>query len=189
MNEQWSKLVYNGDDLLDRFEISSFGRLRNPKTGRIYKLFVSSEGYVRVCVSVGSRQNKKVIRIHRAVAETFLENKRKYPVVNHKDGNKSNNRVDNLEWCTFSENAIHAIETGLIDTHKRSGGENNGKSKLLKTQIEAIMVAYKPRDPVLGTRGLARLLGVDHMTVSRIVRGKTWAVESEAVKHNVNLKL
>lgn len=58
--------------------------------------------------------------VHRIVAETFLPNPNNLPTVNHKDGNKLNNRLDNLEWMTRSDNQQHAIKTGLLDKNKQS---------------------------------------------------------------------
>lgn len=112
---QWKTLVYNGE-AFDKFEISTHGEIRNSITGKIYKTWVNHKGYEQVCVSLGSISKKKVFRIHKAVAETFIPNLDKKPQVNHKDGNKLNNNVTNLEWATNSENMKHAYETGLVDT-------------------------------------------------------------------------
>ena len=60
------------------------------------------------------KQKLKTYRIHRLVAENFIENPNNYKVINHKDGNKTNNNVENLEWCTISHNTQHAINTGLL---------------------------------------------------------------------------
>ena len=73
------------------------GRLRNSKTNNILKANIIGHGYLGVCVSLGSKNNYKMIRIHRAVAETFIPNPNNLPQVNHKDGNKLNNMVSNLE--------------------------------------------------------------------------------------------
>lgn len=63
----------------------------------------------------GEKIHKKA---HRLVAELFIENKESLPVINHKDGNKLNNHVSNLEWCTYEHNNHHAIQTGLRDVVK-----------------------------------------------------------------------
>ncbi len=91
-------------------------------------------GYKRVCLC--RNNNEKRVGIHRLVAEVFIPNPENKPCVNHKDGNKLNNRVDNLEWCTAKENNQHAIKTGLVDIEKRKNimreigkrnYKNNGK--------------------------------------------------------------
>lgn len=69
---------------------------------------------------MGSQDKKKVFKIHRAVAGTFIPNPESLPEVNHKDGNKLNNHVTNLEWVTGLANIQHALENGLIDP-KRNG--------------------------------------------------------------------
>lgn len=70
-------------------------------------------GYVYV--QLWNNAKYKNIRLHRLVAETFIVNVNNYPIINHKDGNKQNNRVDNLEWCTYSENEKHAYMLGLAN--------------------------------------------------------------------------
>lgn len=69
---------------------------------------------------------KKRFQAHRLVALVFLPNPKNKPCINHIDGNKSNNCVDNLEWCTHSENTTHAIKTGLLDVSKHH--PSNAKS-------------------------------------------------------------
>ena len=114
MKEEWRGLCYNGEDYSDLYEVSNLGNLRNAKTRKLIKTNLVGCGYLSYCASLGHRGKRKQIRIHRAVAENFIENPNQYPVINHIDGNKTNNRVDNLEWCTQEQNMEHAKRTGLF---------------------------------------------------------------------------
>jgi len=82
--------------------------------GTILKPYDNGNGYKQV--SLLKNQKRKVYYIHRLVAEYFLSNPNNLPEINHIDGNKQNNCVDNLEWCTRVENLNHAIKTGLKKT-------------------------------------------------------------------------
>lgn len=76
------------------------------------KLSINNSGYVQI--SLFQNGKRKPVLVHRLVAENFLENKENKPYVNHIDGNKLNNKMDNLEWCTCQENINHAYQKGLI---------------------------------------------------------------------------
>lgn len=113
--ESWKRLIYQGIDYGDYYEVSNCGEIRNSKTKKIRKKNLLKTGYYFVNGSLGNRKNKITFRVHKAVAETFIENKENKPIINHKDGNKLNNAVDNLEWCTYSENTQHALDNNLIN--------------------------------------------------------------------------
>lgn len=113
------------------YEISNFGRIRSvnhivkrkngyplPVKGRIIIGCLDPKGYLKYRFVVDGRQQTK--KIHRLVAESFIENKENKPQVNHKDGNKKNNKVTNLEWVTNLENARHANRIGLRDHLKNA---------------------------------------------------------------------
>lgn len=89
-----------------KFQISSWGRVRNAETGRILKPFKNKKGYLKVSFYQKGKWVKK--RVNRLVAIAFLDNPDNLPQVNHKDGNKENNSITNLEWCTNKENSYHA---------------------------------------------------------------------------------
>lgn len=98
--ETWKRI-----DGFERYAVSSLGRVKRCATGRILHQ-CNSAGYKTVMLFFDGK-TKKRRSVHRLVAEAFLDNPDCLPEVNHKDGNKSNNCADNLEWCTRSENQQH----------------------------------------------------------------------------------
>jgi hypothetical protein len=115
LKETWSPVITEGFENL--YEVSSFGSVRKTTTQRILKQETSA-GYKRVCMSRPTDVNrvnaKKHELVHRLVALVFIPNTDSTKtIVNHKDGNKSNNKIDNLEWASYKENARHAFDTGL----------------------------------------------------------------------------
>lgn len=92
------------------YEVSNLGRLKSYKMfrdGRVLRLTDKTGGYIRVVLQ-GVGKNRKSIGLHRLVALHFIPNPDELPEVNHIDGNKQNNVVSNLEWCTRQYNAAHA---------------------------------------------------------------------------------
>lgn len=104
MKEVWKDIpIYAGI-----YEISTFGRVRSKVTNRIATPFKNERGYTIVKIYLNGMVKNE--RVHRLVAMTFIPNPNNYPQVNHKDYNRTNNRVDNLEWCTGEQNIQHSIE-------------------------------------------------------------------------------
>ena len=100
------------DNIATTYYITDDGKLYNEKTGRWYEGRVSASGYLDYILRIDGKQ--KSFRAHRLVAEYFIPNPNNFPVVNHKDGNKLNNTVDNLEWVSQQENVLHAYRNNLI---------------------------------------------------------------------------
>ena len=123
-------------DYEDLYEISTEGFIRNKTTGRILKPdnFTRKRGrkqvYLRITLSKNNIQKR--YSISRLVASTFLEGESEE--VNHKDGDRLNNSLENLEWVTKEENLKHAMETGLIPR-----GEDHGNSKYCEVQVLLIL--------------------------------------------------
>ena len=102
-------------DFADKYEISNFGKIRNIRTNRTIKPFVSVSGHLRVHLRLDGKRKLYGFSVHRLVANAFIPNIQNLPQVNHIDGNPSNNNVDNLEWCTPSHNIRHAYDHDLIN--------------------------------------------------------------------------
>jgi hypothetical protein len=106
-SEKWKPIPEHLiDDCKNEYQISSKGRVKNHK-GRITTGHRGTSGYQWVSI------HPKQFQLHRLVASTFLANPHNFPLVNHKDGNKTNNEVQNLEWATPQQNAQHAHDTKL----------------------------------------------------------------------------
>ena len=103
---------------------------------RVKPTHKSFNGYVMV--SIDNKKDSKPYYLHRLVAETFLPRIKGKEFVNHIDGNKQNNDLTNLEWCTHKENLEHAWRLGLRKKFVSLAGERNGNSKLRDSQIEKI---------------------------------------------------
>jgi len=103
MMEIWRNI----DGFNGKYQISSWGNVRNAETGKILKPYTNSKGYLKIGLSDGKKCVKK--RINRLVAMAFIENPDNLPQVNHKDGNKQNNSFSNLEWVTNDQNNEHAV--------------------------------------------------------------------------------
>lgn len=111
----------------DNYKISSYGNVMNMK-GKVLNGDKAKGGYHRVTI----RNNKKAKRfsVHRLVAINFLKNPNNYPIVGHIDNNPSNNKVDNLEWCTQKQNLEHAAKTGGMRKGLRKGCYLNKKGSI-----------------------------------------------------------
>lgn len=170
MDEEWKCLVYHNKTFND-FEVSNTGKLRNVRTGTEYKTYKNKQGYYQVCVSLGSRCDKQIFKIHRAVAETFIPYEEGKHHVNHKDGNKLNNNAYNLEWVTPQENSRHAYDTGLAVA---KSGADGGAAKLTAEQVKYIRKNYIPRNKEFGGAALARKFNVGSSVIRLIVHNRTY---------------
>lgn len=144
---------------LDDYDITKDGKIISKKRGgKEVKPQLNGKGYLRVHIA------GKMYFVHRLVAEKYVPNPDKKPQVNHKDGNKLNNRADNLEWVTNTENRKHAIKAGL-----HIHGEGCPWAKLTKEQVDFIR-----NHPEIKGVEFARLFGVDHKTISAVRRKLSW---------------
>ena len=132
--EIWRKI--NG---FPNYEVSNLGNVRNKKTGRVLRPSKDGCGYSQVILCKDGKGNQ--FKVHRLVATAFIPNPKNKKEVNHIDGNKSNNYVDNLEWNTHSENQQHSIKTGL----RTKSGLPKQKCRCIETnqEFESLLSASK----------------------------------------------
>lgn len=114
MKEVFKPLQYAGEDYGDFYEVSDQGHIRGKKTKKIVKTRINNKGVEVYCGSLGGRKKNKLFRVGKAVADTFLPNPEGKPYVVHLDGDKSNNKLDNLERMTSKESATYNYETGKM---------------------------------------------------------------------------
>lgn len=133
IQEQWKPIEgYDGDYL-----VSNLGRVRSLKChkDRIMPLTKQRKGYYYV--SLYRHNQSKCCRVHRLVALAFVPNPYNLQEINHIDGDKANNRADNLEWSTRSHNVKHSFDTGLKQPHRWTADER----KLISDKVKATLRA------------------------------------------------
>lgn len=128
---------------------------------------VKSNGYLEISIRLGD-QKRKWLLVHRIVAQAFLENPLNLPQVNHKDGDKTNNSSENLEWCTSAQNCNHAVKNKLAKTE-----EDHYKAKLTKEDITKI------REDSRLHRIIAEDYGMARTTITAIKNNRTWKYVNE----------
>lgn len=148
------------------YQVSNFGRVKSfkYKTPRILKLTPYPNGYLRVDLHYNGAV--KSASVHRLVAEAFIPNPDGKPEVNHINGDKTDNHVENLEWATRTENVQHALMSGLT----KQNGEDSSCAKLTNEQARFI----RENPDGLTCTELARMFKVGEQTISRIQRGETY---------------
>jgi hypothetical protein len=169
------------------YQVSNMGRVKTMarlhredrpyvKKERVMKPPVNSVGYPQVALY----KNKKGVihSVHKLVATAFIERLPEHQVVNHKDGNKQNNLVSNLEWCTYSHNHRHAIRTGLIVLPM---GEDHYASKVTNAQRDAIYRIYKAG---MSQKEIGNWYGISQPSVSDIIIKADCRLLPESFPHN-----
>jgi hypothetical protein len=173
--EIWKDIIgYEG-----LYQVSSLGRVKSlngfletkkgvikPRKERILCQSTKKNGYKTIMFSLMSKQKRYYI--HRLVAIAFIPNKENKLQVNHINGIKDDNCIENLEWCTFFENTKHAMDNNLIKK-----GEQAYCSKLTEKKVLAIRRLYKI-NPNFHKTNVAKKLGVRDATIHKIINNTRW---------------
>lgn len=172
MNEEiWKEI----EGYESKYLISNMGRIRvllnNSKPcDYIKNQYLCKKGYKRTTL-INSEGKVKTIRVHRIVANTFIDKVENKEQVNHINGIKTDNRVENLEWVNNTENQRHAWELGLVQSKK---GSSNRTSKLTECQVLEIRSLRSRDGEGMKLKELSQLYGVSETKISRIVRYLDW---------------
>ena len=141
MQEEWRAI----DGTNGRYEVSNTGKIRSmnyKRTGTVRELLPAKDkkGYFRTAIVINGKP--KTIKVHREIAKAFIPNPCNLPQINHKDGNKTNNNVSNLEWITNVDNAHHAIKNGLfVNSYTAAKKANDERKKpIVATKDDASLM-------------------------------------------------
>jgi len=157
------------------YQVSSLGRVKSlarngsPYGENIRKLSHTKDGYLKIRL-LGNGKDITT-RVHRLVAEAFIENPDNKETVNHIDGNKENNSVENLEWSDRHEQLYHAYNLGL---KKPMQGCKNAHAKLTEEQVREIRATYVRQSKEFGTVALSKKYGVTNRVIGLVVNGKAY---------------
>lgn len=157
--EQWKGIYHD-------YLISTEGNVDSLKRKTRRRMSPQMWGeYLRVVFTIGGKRQPRLV--HRLVAETFIPNPENKPEVNHINGDKTDNRVENLEWVTHSENMRHAFNTGL---KKSAQGVASPRSKFTEEQV--LYIRNNPDG--MNTIQLSKMFSVSSQTISDIQQDKTY---------------
>ena len=149
--ERWKKIPEYD------YKASTLGRVKNIKTNHILKGKLTKDGYKSV------QLNRKELLIHRIIAKIFIVNNENKPQVNHIDGDKTNNIINNLEWCTQSENQKHAFKNNLQLGYKPTKLSIDEMSEMCEAHATGIFTYTR----------IAKHLNMSISAVRRIIIGET----------------
>lgn len=167
MEEIWKDIP----DWENLYQISSIGRIKSVRYNKFRKSVIGIRGYHTI--SLWNKRFNQTLYVHRLLAQLFIENPDNKTCVNHKDGNKLNNNLNNLEWVTYSENNKHAFDTGLKISNNKFGTQSK-RGIFNKTDLHEIKNMVNSG---LNNKQIAEKFQVDSSTIQKIVSGKHYKGE------------
>lgn len=149
------------------YEINEQGIVQRISTKRIKKSFKRKDGYIGIQLYI-NKDNLINYQLHRLIAIAFIPNPDNKKYINHKDSNRSNNNINNLEWVTFQENVKHGYQFGYASNK----GSKNGFSKLNENQV--LEIRKKRIEEKLTYQKLAELYNVSYACIAGIIQKTNW---------------
>lgn len=150
------------------YDVSNLGRIRNHKTGHIKALSFDGH-YYKFGYDYSINKNRKHgwYRVHKAVAKAFIPNPYNKPTVNHKDGIKEHNNVENLEWCTYKEQSQHSSKVLLVNC-----GENSYNAKHTNKEVIEMRELFESGEKTI--KELCEIYNDSYKNIRRIVKYERW---------------
>lgn len=169
MEEIWKDI----EEYAGLYQVSNLGRVKRIKSDRVLTGCKNTGGYIQVHLSKNNVVSNKLI--HRLVAEAFIPKSENKPQVNHIDEDKTNNRVDNLEWSTAKDNLNH-------------GTRNERSSKTKSIPIIAINLKSGDVEEFYGTNECARQLRLNHSHITSVLKGRYKQTGGYTFKYKEDIK-
>ena len=139
-------------DIYDGYQVSNIGRVRSLKRNKLLTAREHHKGYLHIHLRVNGRD--VMPKVHRLVAEAFIDNPDNLPQVNHINGNKQDNRVENLEWCTNQQNVKHSYDA------------------LGRKSYERRVLCVESNEAFRSAKEAGERLGIDRSAISKCCKGK-----------------
>jgi hypothetical protein len=146
------------------YQVSNTGRVRNARSGRVLKLNKQGRGYAQTMLSKGGQRSYPLV--HRLVAMVFIPNPENKPQINHINGDKGDNRVENLEWCTSSENLYHRYQVL---------GQSSGRTRPV--------ICESTGEVYPSAKSAAAALGLNRTGVTQVCNGKQKTTKKQKFKY------
>lgn len=160
--EEWKQIIENNKPV--NYDVSNMGQVRNRKTGHYLAQMDDNGGYLELKI------HGKTRKVHRLVMETFCPTDNDQLQVNHIDGDKTNNKLSNLEWVTPRQNMRHAVRTGL---HKALKGEDHPMN--INSEEKIINACEMLESGKYSRKEVANITGISHGVIKQITRGVLWS--------------
>lgn len=165
-----------------KYEVSNYGNVRHKEKKKILNGGLTTKGYKQVCLR-DENDKQKTPKVHVLVAKAFIPNPENKPMVNHKDSNRLNNHVDNLEWSTNGENQQHAFAVGFQDNK----GEEHPSAVLTEEDVRYIYTSIITKKHT--SAYFVRKYDVSKGTISSIKNKRNWTHVTDKIDEEMGNKV